>query len=207
MDKVKQILSDLWQKSKDILMPVAVLTAICVIISAALSLTNLLTADKIADIEKENQNKAMATLIPDCEYEDLLNYLTFDKAFPVTAFYAAKSGDEIKGYIVTSSAKGYGGEVKIMTAISPDKKVIGVNVLSIADETPGLGQNVGKPDFYGQFKDKTKNIILIKNGADSAKNEINAVTGATISSKAATNAVNAALEVIDEYFAIQEVAQ
>ncbi|MBR2489670.1 MAG: FMN-binding protein, partial [Clostridia bacterium] len=56
------------------------------------------------------------------------------------------------------------------------------------------GQNVTKEKFYSQYEEKTADVKVIKNGAVSENNEINAVTGATISSKAVTSAVNMALE-------------
>lgn len=207
MDKIKLILGNLYQKTKDILVPVFVLGVICIVISAALSLTNLLTAERIAELERQNREAAMAELIPNCEYVDLLNDDLSDKDTSIEAFFEAKSGEEVKGYILTVTEKGYGGDIKVMTAVSPDKKVMGVKLLSISDETPGLGQNVGKPAFYNQFTDKLKDIIVVKNNADSEKNEINAVTGATISSKATTNAVNKALLVAVEYIEMQEVEQ
>lgn len=187
---------------KEIFVPIIVLTVICIVISAALALTNSITKDRISNLEAENQSKAMQALIPDCVYENI-NFDFTDSG--VSDLYLAKSSvaadNALKGYIMTSSAKGYGGEVKIMVAVSPDKKIMGVNVLSLSDETPGLGQNVGKADFYRQCIGKKSGVTLVKNGAVEENNEVNAVTGATISSKAFTLAINDALAVLDEYTA------
>ena len=85
-----------------------------------------------------------------------------------------------------------------MTAFNTDVTVLGTAILAVSNETPGLGQNAAKEGFYSQFKWLKKGISLLKNGADGEKNEINAVTGATITSAAVTRAVNAALDDFDK---------
>lgn len=202
-NKIFATTSSFIKKNSDIIKPVAVLTVICLVISLALAVTNLVTADKIAEIDKKNSEAAMAELLPSEKYEevDLTAALPATSSYSPadTQFFIAYEGDTVKGYLITTAAKGYGGDVKVMTAISPDKKVIGVNILSAADETPGLGQNVTKEDFYSQFIDKSENITVVKNGAVADKNEINAVTGATITSTAVKNCVNDAFICLNEY--------
>ena len=72
-----------------------------------------------------------------------------------------------------------------MTALSPDGKISNLAILDVSSETPGLGQNASKKEFYGQFKDKTDKVAIT---------DIDTVTGATITSKAVTAAVNEAVE-------------
>ena len=103
------------------------------------------------------------------------------------------------GYIFTTSEKGYGGEVSVMTAIDTDGNIKAVSVLDASNETPGLGQNVTKSGFYSQYSGLSGEISVVKSGADSENNEIDAVTGATISSRAVTAAVNRALQNFSEY--------
>ena len=81
-----------------------------------------------------------------------------------------------------------------MTAVNADGTVKSVAILDVSNETPGLGQNAAKESFYTQYEGKTSGISLLKNGAASAKNEVNAVTGATITSTAVNKAVNKALK-------------
>ena len=172
----------------DIFKPIIVLLAICIVIPLALSLTNELTADRIAKLAAENEKATMSQLI---EAETFDKHEKFD-------FYIAKSQDEVKGYIFVTSAKGYGGEVSVMTAIGTDGKVQDIAILDATSETPGLGQNVTKESFYSQFSGKSGEITVVKNNADS-KSEVNAVTGATISSRAVKDAVNKALANYSEY--------
>ncbi len=178
------------KRNSDVFRPVAVLTAICLVVAILLSVTNLITKDKIAAMDIETSNAAMAELISAEKY---------DKAEVQGELYLAKNGEEIKGYIVKTQSRGYGGDIVVMTAISTDKKILGVKILAAADETPGLGQNVTKESFYSQYVGKTEKISVEKNGANSDKNEIDAVTGATISSRAVTAAVNEAFTCLNEY--------
>lgn len=173
----------------DIFKPVVVLLAICVVIPLALSLTNKITVKRIAELEKKNTNETMTSLISAEEFEEK----TFGSE-NLFNYYVAKSEDKEIGYIFVTKAKGYGGEVSVMTAVNIDGTVKSVAILDASNETPGLGQNVTKESFYSQFTGKKEGVKVLKNGADSEKNEIDAVTGATISSRAVTKAVNEALE-------------
>lgn len=188
--------------NKDTINPVITLTVICLIVSLLLGLTNFITKDKILETELKNQNAAMARLVPQAESFSEID-CSFELPEAVNSFCVASgnvSGNKTDiAYIITTSLKGYGGDISVMTAVSPDITVIGVEILSLSDETPGLGQNAGKSEFYSQFSGLKKDIILVKNSAKSENNEINAVTGATITSTAVKNAVNSALSAADEY--------
>ncbi|MCM0649912.1 RnfABCDGE type electron transport complex subunit G [Clostridium swellfunianum] len=98
------------------------------------------------------------------------------------------------GYAIKVAPKGYGGAVELMVGISTEGKVEGIKILSHS-ETPGLGANAPQPKFSGQFKGKpiAKELTVVKK-APSADNEIEAITGATITSKAVTNGVNEAVQ-------------
>lgn len=175
---------------KDIIVPSAVLLVICIVIPLALSLTNMITEKRIAELETENKNRTMSQLI---EAEDFVA-VTFGNAGKGFEYYRAVNGGETTGYIFVTSDKGYGGEVSVMTAVNTDGTVKSVAILDVSNETPGLGQNATKESFYSQYTGKESGISLLKNGADSENNEINAVTGATVTSAAVTRAVNRALE-------------
>lgn len=191
MDKIKELLSkckDIILRYKDdILKPIIVLLAICVVIPLALAVTNAVTVDKIAALEVQKSKEAMQSLISADSFEE-------QKADDGSLYHIALKDGETVGYIFSTAAKGYGGDVSVMTAIKPDGTVKSVAILDVSNETPGLGQNAAKEDFYSQFEDKAEDIKLLKNGAEAKNNEIDAVTGATITSKAVTNAVNEALE-------------
>lgn len=190
------MLDFLRKNKKEVLIPSAVLLVICVVIPLALALTNRLTADRIAALEAKNREEAMARLIDAEEY-------TAEKYEDQFEYFVAKQGGEEVGYIFVTAQKGYGGEVSVMTAIKPDGAIKAVAILDVSNETPGLGQNAAKENFYGQFADKTNGISLLKNGANADQNEINAVTGATITSTAVTRAVNAATEEFEKIRSVE----
>ena len=158
------------------------LICICLCVSLALAVTNALTANRIKELEEQAEQDALRTVIPDCEYTEGQN--------GDISYYIASSGDEIKGYIFVVTGKGYGGDITVMTAVK-DATVLGVAIVDVSSETTGLGQRAEEPEFYGQFTGLTEGIGVNKNVPGS--NEIKAITGATITSKAVTEAVNTAL--------------
>ncbi len=157
--------------------PVTVLLAICIIIPLALALTNSVTKEPIAKQEEEQRAASMAELFPGAAFDEKEDYAV------------AESGDETVGYVFTTAAKGYGDDVKVMTAIQADGTVKAVKILSVDGETPGLGQNALKQDFgfAGMAAEKCE---LTKNGGS-----IKPITGATITSTAVKDAVNEAIEI------------
>ncbi len=173
---------------KEILMPTIVLFVICVVASALLGGTNMLTEDKIASIEAEAKAEAMQTVMEDAA--------SFGDAVAVsdTLEYseALDADGNVIGYAFTVTENGYGGAIKVMVGVNPDGTVRKLAVLSADNETPGLGLNIKKDSFLDQFIGKTNGISVNKNTP--AENEIQALTSATISSSAVTRAVNAALD-------------
>lgn len=169
----------LTENKDSIIKPTVVLLCICIIIPLALAVTNAVTSDRITELERKNTESTMAALIKADEYTEK----TFDKG-GFTYYEAVKDGKTV-AYIFKTAAKGYGGDVSVMTALSPDGKISNLAILDVSSETPGLGQNASKKEFYGQFKDKTDKVAIT---------DIDTVTGATITSKAVTAAVNEAVE-------------
>ena len=103
------------------------------------------------------------------------------------------------GYAVSTATQGYGGQVKVMTGIA-DGKIIGVDVFYNDDETPGLGKNTSNASFRDQYKGLTvdREIVVSKDDSSGNAQTVDAVTSATISSRAVTKAVNEALAIYNE---------
>lgn len=167
---------------KTIIVTTVILTLICGIAAAGLALTNDLTADRIASAEHKVEQKAMVRVIAADEFTE--GTVTVNGI--ENKYYTAVKDGETAGYIFTVSKHGYGGNVKVMTGIGTDGKIIAVEVLDASGETPGLGQNVAKKTFWEQFKGLSGNLAVGGN--------VEAVTGATISSKAVTSCINEALD-------------
>jgi len=103
----------------------------------------------------------------------------------------SKEGGKVNGYIYTVTPSGYGGELTIMVGISsPDAKLTGIKVLK-QNETPGLGAKSTEPQFSDQFAGKNlKSPLEVSKQAKGE--EIQAITAATITSRAVVKGVNEA---------------
>ncbi len=169
---------------KEVSKPTITLFVICLIIAVLLAATNLMTRDKIAQMNKQTEATSREVVLPGVtNFED-----SKDGTYAV-----GKSGSDISGYVFTTKTKSYGGDLSVMTGIDKDGKVTGVVILSIND-TPGLGLNAQKESFRDQYKKAApeKGFEVIKSGSAS-DGQINAMTGATITSKAVTDCVNQAV--------------
>lgn len=103
------------------------------------------------------------------------------------------NGDgRVAGYVVTAvSNAGYGGNIKVMVGINKDLEVNRIKIME-SSETAGLGANASKPKFADQFIGARESLSVVK--GEAGKNEISAIASATITSKAVTSCVNAAIE-------------
>ena len=103
------------------------------------------------------------------------------------------------GYVVTTTSKeGYNGEVTVSVGITSDGEIKGIEFLNYKNESPGLGQNAAKPEWKGQFADKKVEKFSVTKSGAASDDEINAISGATITSNAVTNAVNTALYFVND---------
>lgn len=109
------------------------------------------------------------------------------------------------GHLITASSDdSYGGTVKVSIGIAEDGTITGVEILKIND-TPGLGMKAEKPAFKDQYKDKVVDEFSVTKTGSTSKSEIQAISGATITSKAVTHAVDAALYFVNNCIPKQEV--
>lgn len=108
--------------------------------------------------------------------------------------FAVYNNSTLYGYVVESvSTKGYGGDIVLYVGVGTDGTVNGVSITEIS-ETAGLGMkapSVLTPQFAGK---KVESFVFTKNGA-AAENEVDAISSATITTRAVTNAVNGGLKV------------
>ena len=133
---------------------------------------------------------------PGTELQDKMS----EDAISIGRVYKAvdtNQGNSLYGYVVEAiSGKGYGGKIVLYVGVSLDGTVCGVSITEIS-ETPGLGMEAPTclvPQFAGK---KVDQFVYTKTGA-SAENEVDAITSATITTKAVTNAVNSGLSVAKE---------
>lgn len=157
-----------------------------------LSAVNGVTEPIITENNEKNQEAAMRQVMPDAEsFEKLEAEASSEEDVPIAGIYSAKQGGECMGYVVIAEPNGYNGAVTTVVGVDRDGKVTGVDITN-QTETAGLGANCTKPEFKDGFRGKTKGITVVKSGAKN--NQIDALTSATITSKAVTRGVNAAID-------------
>lgn len=161
------------------------LLLICAAVAAVLACVNAITKEPIAAIQEQKTQDAIAVVLPGAGNTQKLT-LTGDTGI-VNAVYASEIG-----YAVEVAPAGFGGEVTMMVGIA-DGKVTGISVISHA-ETPGLGAVAAAASakgeaFRGQF--------VGQSGVLSVGDQVDAMSGATITSKAVVAGVNAALEYVE----------
>ena len=157
---------------------------ISAVVAGLLALVNHVTADTIAEQTAEKAEAAMRQVLEAERYEAL--DVPADSA--VTA--AFRAGDE--GYVVRVAPNGFGGAIDMMVGIGADGAVTGIAIVS-QSETASLGANCTREDFRQQFIGATGDLAVTKDGGT-----IDALTGATVTSRAVTEGVNTALEFVQE---------
>lgn len=106
---------------------------------------------------------------------------------------AVDAQGEVLGYAINmTTSEGYGGDITFSMGIKNDGTMNGIEILEIG-ETAGLGMNAQKDDFKNQFKDKKVDKFEVTKTGAQTDSQIDALSGATITSKAMTGGVNAGL--------------
>ncbi|GIM33012.1 RnfABCDGE type electron transport complex subunit G [Paraclostridium bifermentans] len=180
---------------KDIFRLGAILFVICAVASLMLSLTNNITAPVIEqrNIQANNESRQEVLQVAE-EFSEVKDV----KGDLIEEVYQGTKGGEVVGYTIKTTPKGYGGKVEVMVGISNDGKISGVKIGNHT-ETPGLGSKSADPSFKDQYNGKsTKTQLNVVKGNASNENDIVAISGATITSKAVTAGVNAAMDVYEQ---------
>ncbi|MCF7832339.1 MAG: RnfABCDGE type electron transport complex subunit G [Candidatus Marinimicrobia bacterium] len=176
---------------------IIVLTLITVISGAVLAVLDAYTKPRIDAYKNKIRNEAVSQVLP-----ENVKIETINKADQT--FYKASKNEEVVGYAFQVSGGGYQSELVLMVGVTADfSKIIAAKILSQV-ETPGLGTKIendpsNKEDpswFVDQFKNLSvaPAITYVKNVKPSKDNEIQAITGATISSAAVVSVLNKGIE-------------
>ena len=178
---------------KKIVQLVVSLTVIAGVCAAVLATVNAVTKDQIATIKvRATQNAArmvMPATVKDVEQQ----------GEGADAYFVGKSADgkpvayALKGI----SGQGYGGDIVLMIGFLPDRTIVTYQKLE-ASETPGLGSNLTSEGFMKQFKGMpaAADISVAKDGGN-----VEAITSATITSRAVCDAINVARRRLDDILA------
>lgn len=183
---------------KDIIKTGLILLLICVVAAVALGATNEITKDKILEqrfLANEAAKKAVlsnAISFTDVTGSNLDEIIaTFE---PITeAYVGLDASGNVLGYVFKSTPTGFGGAIEVVTGITVDGTVTGVRVGN-HQETPGLGAKAKDSAYYDQYAGKLSTSPIGVSKTEATGNDIQAITGATISSVAVTGGVNASID-------------
>lgn len=195
---------------KSIIKDALILFAITVIAGLGLGFVHMITEEPIKKVQEEAKQKAYRTVFADAsEFKNLDKSTLPEDLFvsvlseagiekdEVSEVVAAMNGDAYAGMVVTVIAKdGYGGNIKFSVGIQKDGTVNGISILTI-NETAGLGMKAKEAKFQSAYENKNvKEFVVTKSGA-AKDGDVDAISGATITSKAVTKGVNSAIVAFD----------
>ncbi|MDR7857052.1 RnfABCDGE type electron transport complex subunit G [Tissierella sp.] len=167
-----------------------ILLIITVVAAGVLAVSNNLTKDKIAELEMEGSIGALKEIFGDMDKfaplaQGQQNEIIAANSNVIEVF-EAYSGDNIAGYAIKSKSKGFGGDIVMITGFANDGTVVGMQILEHS-ETPSLGSKAAEPEFTDKFRGKsTAEEIAVE-----------AISGATITSKGVLSGINEAREVFN----------
>lgn len=181
-----------------------ILTIITLVSGLLLGVVYEITKEPIAVAQEAAKQEAYKEVFADADSFDI--YEAFDGIIAesvllengldtntINEVVVAKSGDVALGYVITvTSHEGYGGDIKFTIGITADGHLNGISILSIS-ETAGLGMKAADDAFKGQFTDKDVATFSVTKTGSTNDSEIDAISGATITSDAVTYGVNAGL--------------
>ena len=166
---------------KEFVMPVLVLALLCLLVSGALAFGNRLTAPVIEEAAAQRMEAAIRDIMPRADEFVLLEA----EGLPNTVTGVYRTTNNV-GFIFMITTSGYGGEIKLICGVDPAGKIIKTAVLA-QTETRGLGTPVFEEGHAGQYRGKDRNSI----------ESVQAISGATISSKAFKKGIRDSLEAFD----------
>jgi electron transport complex protein RnfG len=161
---------------------VLVLFLVCGIAAGALSFVNAATRERIAGFARQEREEALKQVFPAAgEFREVL---------PGRQWEAAAGGQAL-GFVFAASIQGYSGPILSFFGLDTGNALTGVKVLSHS-ETPGLGAKITEEKFLKQFRGRSAEEIALRR--DDPKGQIDAISAATISSRAVTFSLRFTLE-------------
>lgn len=171
-----------------------ILFGITLIAGMLLAVSYGATADARAEQEVLKTNNALQAVLPDSNFNELEVIGENQYIINIYEGNTAEDGSgEITGYaFLLETTEGYGDAIRIMAAINAEGLINGIDIIKHS-ETPGLGAKSDEDEFKDQFAQKSAEVLEVVKGNSDGQN-IDAIGGATITSRAVTKAVNEAIE-------------
>ncbi len=166
----------------------------------ALGITYAVTKEPIEQQKEQAGIEARRAVLSDAQQFVAVDIELYKNEYPgIVEVYEGRAGDTEVGYVFRILSKGYGGNIELYVGLNTSEgKVAGITIASHS-ETPGLGANAAEPEFLSRFYDKPIDKPLAVVTGDSGKaDEVEAITGATITSKAVVDGVNDAISLYNQ---------
>jgi len=188
---------------KDIVKPALILVLVCAFITGALAYVNSVTETIIAENERVAEQESLKSVYSEADSflepkgAGALKSEGLEVSERIEKVYEAQKDGQTVGYVVAVSSGGYGGKIKMLVGIDNGLNIKGITITS-HNETPGLGAKAAdSPGFTDQFLGKApeKSYNVVKR-APKDESEIQAITAATITSKAVTRGVDDAVALV-----------
>lgn len=179
------------------------LLLITAISGAVLAGANSFTGPIIEEMRKESSFGALMEIFPEADdfqgiEEDELEEIKASNPM-ITEVNQALEGDTIVGYSLKVVTGGYSGDITTIVGIYEDGNMAGIKVVENS-ETPNIGTVIEEERFSDSFKEKTTEEELVPVDNPSAENEVQAISGSTVSISAVLEGVNGAREAFLEFF-------
>ncbi len=171
---------------------VLALVVVCLISAIALSQVYSITKIKIETQKIETMLANLNRVLPNASRFEA------DSAQPQTLWIGFNQQGQKVGFVFRVAPRGYGGPIETLVGVDTNRTITGIHIASAAEglkETPGLGLKVREDWFRNQYINKTKNEMKLKRDGG----EIDAITAATISSRAVTDGIRQGLEMYEKY--------
>ncbi|QXM05748.1 RnfABCDGE type electron transport complex subunit G [Crassaminicella indica] len=174
-----------------------ILFIIAAVAACVLGYVNDITKAPIEQQMIQANVKARQTVLPDATEFEEVDKSEYEGYENIIEVYKGLKDGEVVGYTIKTNPNGYGGPVEVMIGLSMDEVITGVSIGNHT-ETPGLGAKASG-EFKDQYNGKSteKELTVIKSG-EAKDNEIMAISGATITSRAVTKGVNSAMKLFNE---------
>ncbi len=203
------------KKKSGIILNTIVLVIVTLVCVSLLAVVNQITRGPIEQAEINARAEIYKVVYPDADAfaeadnttemleksAEVMKNAGYEGCFANDVLSVTDADGSVVGYVIAAtSPNGYGGDIQVAIGITKDGKLTGFDVISNS-ETAGLGSKCTEPDFKNQFIGKSASTLEATKSGATADNQIDAISGATITSNAVTEAANAAIVFYQENFA------
>ena len=160
------------------------LLIVCAVVAAVVSGVHAMTDSRYQQNLTEEKRQAIVRIFG----SETITYRTLSGEGDAEPVYEVLEGENVVGYCVELASPGFGGDISMTVGFEADGSILGVSIVSLS-ETPGLGSRVQEATYLEQYRGQSGTLTL---GED-----VDAIAGATVSSRAVLDGVNRAVEILN----------